>query len=405
MTAGAAVGTGRLRLVVALIGSLLVSGVCNPPHDEYLESVNISHNVGRSADPACAVDSRGTVHLAWTDATPGLESGSGKDAVLYSHKTQAGAWTEPAIVSDVDRSSRFPTIAVGPDDRIHLAWQCLLPGPHWCILYSSKVGDSAWAVPETIVGADHYIFPHIAVDGFGVVHVLWEWGGYYVGFRYAERSPSGVWTPQEDLAPMGMPWGGRIATDPSGAVHFVYCYESRNQDTLDIYYRTKPRNGDWSSTVNISSSGRAEPSEPGVIADRAGNVYAAWRDLSLKLRCRKRDAAGAWDGTGGAVLCSLNMSWVPNCLTMGPSGEIYLPAYGPQDPDRGAYYLEYLKKPEGQPWSDTLVCGLVRNDPYGMAVECLACDNQGALYFIGAKPPPWPAENDIYTVEYEPKGR
>jgi hypothetical protein len=410
MSSGAAAGASRVRLAVTLIVSLLVAGVCNPPHDEYLQPVNISNNAGRSEDPACAVDSRGTVHLVWTDNTPGLESGSGNEAILYASKTQGGTWTEPAVVSDTDRDSRFPTIAVGPGDRLHVAWQCFMPGPHWVILYSWKAGDSGWATPETVSGDYNYLEPKIALDSSGDVHLAWAWGGYDWGFRYAERLPSGVWTPQEDLVPIGMTQHGRIATDPSGTVHFVYCYQSQNLDTSDVYYRTKPRNGNWSSPQNISNSGDvlAGDQQLGLIADRAGNIYAVWVDyLSLKLLCRRRDPAGVWDGTGGAVLCTLHLGYTPRGLAIGPSGELYLPASGPRDPNRGAYYLEYLKKPQEQPWSDTLVCGMVREDPYGMGVDCFACDNQGLLHFIGDKTPKADSLDniDIYTVDYKPQRR
>jgi hypothetical protein len=394
---------------MALVVSLLFAGVCQPPHDEYLQPVNISHNAGRSEEPVCAVDSRGTIHLVWTDATPELKSGSGNEAILYAFKTQGGVWTEPVAISDTSRDSRLPAIAVGADDKLHVAWQCFRPGLHWCILYSWKAGDSTWATPETVASSGDCIVPKLAVDSFGFVGVAWRWGGYYSGFRYSERLPSGVWTPQQDIVPQGMTQYGRIATDPFGTVHFVYCYQSQNLDTSDVYYRSKSRNGNWSSPENISNSGNDESGDwnLGLIADRAGNVYAVWVDQSFRLLCRRRSPAGVWDGAGGAILCSLHLNYAPRGLTTGPSGELYLPASGPRDPDRAAYYMEYLKKPLEQPWSDTLVCGMVREDPYGMGVDCFACDNQGMLQFIGDKTPRRDSLDniDIYTVDYKPQGR
>jgi hypothetical protein len=62
-------------LLASLSILVLLSLFCKkgPGEENYLEPINVSNNPARSIEPSIAVDSKGTVHLVWTDYTPGEE--------------------------------------------------------------------------------------------------------------------------------------------------------------------------------------------------------------------------------------------------------------------------------------------------------------------------------------------
>ena len=135
----------------------------------------------------------------------------------------------PVNVSNGNRGARFPSIAVGPGDKLHLVWQALRNT--WKICYSEKSTDAGWSVPETIAGESDYVVPKLAVDESANVHVLWLYGGYHSGMRYAERT-GGTWSPQTTVVLPDDVMGIALAADSLGNTHALW-HEQR-VDTLAV---------------------------------------------------------------------------------------------------------------------------------------------------------------------------
>ncbi|MFC1926656.1 hypothetical protein ACFLWV_02770 [Chloroflexota bacterium] len=135
---------------------------------EWSTPVNLSDNAGESRAPAIAVDSRGTVHLAWHDY------GSGNYEIMYTSLPEGGSWTTPHNISSNSGSSGVASLAIDSNDKIHLVWNDSSSGT-WEILYATKPVDGAWtkAINVSSTEGDSAV-PVIAIDVEGNVHLAWQ---------------------------------------------------------------------------------------------------------------------------------------------------------------------------------------------------------------------------------------
>jgi uncharacterized repeat protein (TIGR01451 family) len=110
---------------------------------------NIANTPAESAQPTIAVEEAGTVHVAWTDSTPG------QAAIFYTNRP-AGEWWLPAIkASSEHNSAREPALAILPDGRPVLAYADSTPG-HYAVAVGrilnplEVTGDSSLAQVITL---------------------------------------------------------------------------------------------------------------------------------------------------------------------------------------------------------------------------------------------------------------
>jgi hypothetical protein len=372
-----------------------------------LERVNVSHNPGNSTDPHAVVDSRGTVHLVWTDQEEGQN-----EKTLYAYKPQGGQWSEPIDIGDTAIDARFPSIAVGSDDKLHVVWQGYIPGLRWRIQYLEKAAGGTWTRPETMAAGDMCVRPRAAVDAAGNTHVVWFYGGWYVGIRYAERMSAGAWTPPVTVAPYPQLIFDPpdLLVDDQGNEHLVWMLGDTTYLHQDLYYSCKPVGGTWSQPENISLTTKAH-SPLALVKDGSGDVVAIWGDDSAHVDadhhggfCRTRDAAGHW-GEMRLVKPDAKVYCAPIRPRLAANGDIYMPTYTYKDDGSPRFgWLAYLVRPSGSfEWS-ILNCDSVPTEPYEMPHEELAVGPDGTLYLFGASTPDLQHldYDDIYCIEYKP---
>jgi len=391
-------------LVLVLSLPLLVGSLCKKPPDEViLEPVNVSNDSGRSEQPACAVDSRGTVHLVWTNEI------GGNEGIVYAYKPTNGEWSVPVNISSNNQGSRFPSIAVGPDDKLHLAWQDASPyghpGPVWRIFYSERAVGGDWTTPETIAGERDYVVPKLAVDGDGSVHMVWLYGGWYEGIRYRCRTSAGVWLPDETVVPypavLDHP---AIAVDGSRSVHLTVGEAIDTAYNTDILYFTKPKSGAWSAPLDISSPRNGLHGWVG--ADGLGNVHCVWMDWTPPSYAtwavyRMRRPGGTWTET--VRPCTLNCTALHSVGAIGPGNELMLPG---SDTVRNhelrfsGHLLFVIKRPDSA-FGDTTLVGMV--NPLG-SYKALAWGQNGDVHVIMEQQGEGSVDNtDIYWLGCRPK--
>ena len=96
-------------------------------------------------DPCAVVDSRNDVHLVWKDSQPGNRE-------IFYKKCSDGVWDTNALnLSGTGEASDTPTIGVGADDKLTVAWAEKTDGIHYDVLvreYSSL--DDVWSPPTNI---------------------------------------------------------------------------------------------------------------------------------------------------------------------------------------------------------------------------------------------------------------
>ena len=382
---------------------LLVYAGCDLfSHDKILVPVNVSRSPERSEYPTCAVDSRGTVHLVWSDY-----SLAGED-VLYAFKNRGDTWSLPANISHDAQPSRLPSVAVGPDDRVHLAWQHFAPDGRWRILYTWKMPAGDWAIPETLAGGSDYVRPRVCVDGLGRVHMTWEWGGYYSGLAYAMRDADGEWGGQTaitDPDSFVATWQ-RVGVDQSGGVHVTCVGFPRDFSRFDVWYVSKPSNSAWSKPENITSADKPSGGL-GMVVDADGTVHAVWSDDRAYRRggkYRSRSPDGSWSPASLLLSESLKVGLYWECLAAGPGGRLYLPGVARLESGDGQYELYIQRDPAGS-WSDTLVCGVVKYEPAGLPLSTMLVDQLGTMFMFGERSPDRSNldNEDIFCIEYKPK--
>jgi len=134
-------------------------------------------NTAPARGPTLAVDGSGTVHLAWAvGEDPGAD-------IRYTRST--GAWDAFATPRPVGKSnghSDAPSLAVDSSGTVHLAYGESPSGPlhAYHVRYArSPNGDSAFSRPVAVTPADPDAvasthFPDLQVSASGILHLLWE---------------------------------------------------------------------------------------------------------------------------------------------------------------------------------------------------------------------------------------
>ena len=145
-----------------------------------------------------AVGPEGRVYAAWTAYEGGLwvsRSGDGGESFRGPVRITADREAEPA---------RAPSLAVGPDGTVHLAW-AVGGSPAADLRYAtSGDGGRSFGEPRTLLAGDgHADAPKLAVDGEGTVHLAWaespagRVGAHRVLYARAASGGTGFGEPRE----------------------------------------------------------------------------------------------------------------------------------------------------------------------------------------------------------------
>ncbi|MHA2309114.1 MAG: hypothetical protein ACXABJ_07545 [Candidatus Heimdallarchaeaceae archaeon] len=210
---------------------------------------------GHSELPSIAIDKNGHVHVTWHDDTDWSGSGTDDDILYRRRWAHLSSWTGIAVVSsDSNETSWYPSIAVDAADNVHIAWldatNFSYSGTDTDIFYNSW--DSAllsWKGTEVVSPeSDSFsLYPSLAVDSSGIVHVAWEdqsdyqFSGTDKDIFYKQRDPSSLWTMTEivtrySINDSELP---SLAVDETGVVHLTYSDQTNfgfGTDE-DIYYK------------------------------------------------------------------------------------------------------------------------------------------------------------------------
>lgn len=122
--------------------------------------------------PSLAAGADGAVHLAWT---VGEEPAA--DIHLLSSRDRGESFAEPQLVAKTDGHSDAPKLALDSRGNLHIVWSEMpppLPRQHQVRYLRKSAESGASTAPRTISGSADASFPHIAIDAADQVYVLWE---------------------------------------------------------------------------------------------------------------------------------------------------------------------------------------------------------------------------------------
>ena len=138
---------------------------------------------GVARAPALALGPDGAVHLAWT-----LGEDGSADIRLARSSDGGASFSAPRVVEKSQGYSDAPRIAVDSGGTLHLAYAESAGGPfeRYSVRYTRSSDGGHSFEPSRAISNSNAAFPSLALDGEGRVHVLWE------RFRDPRHRPRGL---------------------------------------------------------------------------------------------------------------------------------------------------------------------------------------------------------------------
>jgi len=237
----------------------------------------LTWTTGESVFPGIAIDAGDSIHVVWSDATPGNAD------VYYRQSADGGStWGAVTRLSWTLGSSQTPAMATGPGNAVHIVWIDDTPGNPEVYYRRSGDGGAAWEAVERLTWTSGKSYsPALVVRSSNTIYVIWEDdtpGNYELHYR---RSGDGgatwatvqrlSWTSGDSVSPTA-------AMDSSGAVHVVWSdYSTGNPD---LYYRSRPAgSATWSATQRLTWTPE-DSASPAMAVDGSNFIHIVWSDYT-----------------------------------------------------------------------------------------------------------------------------
>jgi hypothetical protein len=346
-----------------------------PAGEEWTTTEVVStESTGGSWYPSLYVDSDYTVHIAWEDET--FYSGGIYRDIFYKYKPAGGSWTAVDIVNT--GISRLPSLAVDSNGTVHVAWHeessCLGNRGIRDIFYKSKTPGGSWSAAELVSteSTDNSYSASLSVDHLGTVHVTWHDLTNYNGcggdrdIFYKSRLSGGDWTTTEVVSTesTSASWSPSLAVDSNATVHVAwYDYTSYIGGISNIFYKSKPAGEGWTTTEVVSTESTYSCSTPSLAVDHNNTVHVVWEDSNFggsgcdtDIFYRYKPAEGSWGTMEIVTMESTGESLDPS-LFVDYIGTVHvawagIADYGDSDEDWDIFYKyknENLNQPPNKP--------------------------------------------------------
>ena len=310
--------------------------------------------------PAVAVDSRGQVHVVWSETR-------GRDVDILHSRQPAGAsvWSRPERVTD-DRPNAVqwsPRLVADGRGQVHAVWVDYRAGSA-DIYYSRRVGDEPWSANvrvNTPPDGDQ-TQPALAVAPGGELFAAWQDTRDGRADIYASRLPGGdVWWPNGRLSAgpeRALRRDPAIAVESGGAIHAFWVTEgSPEREVGDRLSAATLRAGElfWDADRVVYSPARGALETVSLAGGPGGQTLAVWAETrpegariysgqlgagDVLLRDRVDAAPQVTDGRRPAVALDsggrAHAVWQARALDGGrhvfyTSAALAPPAYGPTE--------------------------------------------------------------------------
>jgi hypothetical protein len=248
--------------------------------------------------PDIAIDSRGVLHLTWTENDGGSAYG-----IYYAHSIDGGAtWSLATPLEKLNPVYYYRAqLKVGLADELHIVWELVTPAdaevwapvPIGFVYARSTDGGESWsqtvflAKPEAqsprrsvALGGLWPLQPAVGVDGQGRILLIWRDNKSNVIY-YQRSSDGALWSP-----PLPVPGIARgifrpfdrydMVTDAAGHVHLVGVGYPTGSTTLTLWHSEWTGN-EWLPADAIVSA-PPYPEWPRIATSEGNRLHVVWFD-------------------------------------------------------------------------------------------------------------------------------
>ena len=187
---------------------------------------------GTGSTPALAVGYDGILHLAWQSP----DTDTGLDEIWYM-QFDGVSWSLPENISATpEEASTVPSIAVAPDNTVHIVLQETLASN--TAIYHASGQPGTWTQPEDVSGTlESAKFPALGINSVGHGFLLWDEGSVIMGREL--YAPTGMWSAPEQVASDVFGISDPALFVNSSTVHAAWA-EEVSAFNWDIFYSTRP---------------------------------------------------------------------------------------------------------------------------------------------------------------------
>jgi hypothetical protein len=244
-----------------------------------------------------AVDGQGNAVAAWIQPKGSVE------IVEAATRPLGGAWSSPVAVSHSGEDVLALKVVVDPQGDAAAIWIGVGAGNKQVVRVATCPAAGDWTEPVALSEVDGFAHePDIAIDTQGTVTAVWSEGDVndYGVVHVASRPADGDWSASVELSD-GQAIEPQVAVDPEGNVTAAWTLLSADRGDGIIQSNTRPSGGDWSAeAVDVSADdGLAE--HPRLAVDAQGEATAVWhrRDIPAGSGFKQfvqtaRRVAGTW---------------------------------------------------------------------------------------------------------------
>ncbi|UCE37653.1 MAG: BNR-4 repeat-containing protein [Thermoplasmata archaeon] len=332
----------------------------DPPFSDNVK-VNTDSTLTVQNAPTIAVDSTGTAYLAWYDYRNDLYN---SDIYFAKSSDWGETWTDPNILVDVGSGNQSnPSIAVDSAGTLYLAWQDD-GGVDWDIYFTrSENGGESWAYPPTKISTagGTQTDPCLKVDSSDNIYVVWEDdrnSNFDIYFAMSTNRGDDWSDPNTKVnrdPASSLQLNPTVAVDAEGTIYVAW--EDKITGDFDIHAASSTDGGEtWSTSVRVNKDTTVKSqNEPSIGVGPNGDIYLAWQDY----RDDNNDIYFAKSTDGGANWTDPNKkintdtgaaSQLSPSLTVSHTGTIYVTWQDKRNGNFDIYFAYSLNY--GVTWTD-----------------------------------------------------
>ena len=363
----------RAGLMVLVLGLFFLAQIAQA---DWSTAKRLTWTSGASESPAIAIDSSDKLQVVWFDYAPGNWE------IYYKRSTDGGAtWSAVKRLTWTSGDSFAPAVAVDSSNSIHVVWYDNTPG-HYEIYYRrSPDGGTTWGTVKRLTWTSgDSIFPAIAIDGNGTIHVVWDANTSETDEIYYRKSPNGgtTWSTAQRLTwTSGSSTTPAIAVDSGNTIQVVWGDDTSGNP--EFYYKKSADGGAaWSPAQRLTwTSGKSY--DAAITIDSGGALLVVWSDDTPGNYeiYYKRSTDGGITWGAAKKLTSTSLESILPAIAIDSSNAIHVvwEDYTPGNPE-----LYYKRSADGgATWSALQRLTWTSGDS---ASPAIAIDSSGAIHVV-----------------------